>query len=80
MQSIESKDITNATQTYVVAVTNEFHIFKFWQESHGGKNTSLFISEKEYNKIIQFGDQSTHKKMQETGYKGSGAALQALCA
>jgi hypothetical protein len=77
VQNFESEDLTKVPLADDVAVTNDFHIFKFWQESHGRKDTSFFIFE---NKNIHIGDQTTYKKMQETGYKGAGAALQALCA
>ena len=80
VQYFESEDLTMVPKTNAVAVTNDFHIFKFWQESHGRKDSSFFIYENKSNKLIRIGDQPTNKKMQATGYKSAGAALQALCA
>lgn len=80
MQYFESEDLTLVPKTNVVAVTNDFYIFKFWQESHGRKDSSFFIFENNCNNLVHIGDQPTHKKMQATGYKSARAALQALCA
>lgn len=80
MQYFESEDLTMVSKANVVAVTNDFYIFKFWQESHGRKDSSFFIFENKSNELVHIGDQTTHKKMQATGYQSAGAALQALCA
>ena len=80
MQYFEGEHLTASQNTNVVAVTNDFYIFKFWQESHGRKESSFFIFENKRNKLVHIGDRPTHKKMQATGYKSARAALQALCA
>ena len=80
MQYFGGEHLTTSQKTNVVAVTNDFYIFKFWQESHGRKDSSFFIFESNRNNLVNIGDQPTHKKMQATGYKSARAALQALCA
>lgn len=78
VQYFKNEDLTNGSGANLVAVRNDFYIFKFWLDYLGREDTPFFTESKS-TKPVYIENKATHRKMPKTGYKSAGAALQALC-
>lgn len=67
VQYFENEDLTIGSGANIVAVKNDFYIFKSWQEIHD-QDATPFFTENKSAKTIYIEDKTTHTKMPKKGY------------